>query len=52
MNENIINNDSKFWAKIGLEENPKTRQEMLKKFFDDSKYKSTSTFPQTSFSTI
>ena len=49
MNENIINNDSKFWAKIGLEEDPKTRQEMLKKFFDNSKYKSSVDFPANVF---
>jgi hypothetical protein len=49
MNENIINNDSEFWTKIGLEENPKTRQEMLKKFFDDSKYKSSVDFPANVF---
>ena len=49
MNENIINNDSKFWTKIGFEENPKTRQEMLKKFFDNSKYKSSVDFPANVF---
>ena len=49
MNENIINNDSKFWARIGLEENPKTRQEMLKRFFDKSKYKSSVDFPANVF---
>ncbi|CAG5102623.1 Oidioi.mRNA.OKI2018_I69.chr1.g388.t1.cds [Oikopleura dioica] len=45
MFENIKNNDSNFWTKVGLEKDPKRRQQFLKKFFDESTYQSTVDFP-------
>lgn len=45
MFENIKNKNSDFWTKVGLEKDPKTRQKMLKNFFDNSSYRSSVDFP-------